>query len=238
MAENNVTETTTTSNASADFNVDAFKNEALNTFERNKNVVYGGLALVLGVAGLLYFYFGVYKPNQNAAANEAIFQAQFLYERDSFELALNGVHTPGQPEVMGFLDIIDQYGSTNAGNLANFYAGVSLLRVGQFEQAVQYLQNYSGSDALTQAMAYGAIGDAKSELNQMDEALSFYEKAANYQPNEATSPYFLLRAGKLSEHAGKKDEAQKYYERIQKEYPQFGEKVNIESELIRLTGTY
>lgn len=236
MAENNVTETTTSN--SADFNVDAFKTEAIDAFERNKNVVYGGLALVLGVAGLLYFYFGVYKPNQNAAANDAIYQAQFLYERDSFQLALSGVHTPGQPEVVGFLDIIDQYSGTDAANLANYYAGISLLQLGKFEESVKFLQNYSGTDALTQAMAYGAIGDAKSELGQMDEALSFYEKAANFNPNEATSPYFLLRAGKLSEHTGKKDEAQKYYERIQKEYPAFGERVNIENELIRLTGKY
>jgi tetratricopeptide (TPR) repeat protein len=206
-------------------------------FEENKNTIMGGALLVILV--LLGLYFFVLRSNgKDQEASEKMFGAQFLFEQDSFRLALNGNSTPGQAEVVGFLTIIEEYSGTKSANLAHYYAGISLLNLGEFEKAIEYLENYSGKDALTQAFAYGAIGDAHSELNRMDQALVFYKKAAEYKPNLSSTPYFLRKTGRLLEHMGKKDEAKTYYERVQKEYGAFAERIAIQKDIIRVTGTY
>ena len=46
----------------------------------------------------------------------------------------------------GFLAIADEYSSTKAGNLAELYAGMSYAQMGNYEEAVKYLQNYDNCD--------------------------------------------------------------------------------------------
>ena len=78
-----------------------------------------------------------------------------------------------------FLDIADEYSSTKAGNLANYYAGVCYLQLGQFENAIEYLDEFNSNDEVLSVVAKGAIGDAFLELNQPEEALEYYTAAAN-----------------------------------------------------------
>ena len=47
-----------------------------------------------------------------------------------YNLALNG----GEGKY-GFIDIIDNYGSTDAGNLANYYAGMAFLNTKQISRS-------------------------------------------------------------------------------------------------------
>lgn len=239
MAEQNATTTSSqqTSHNEGGYNASVDTNTSGNFIEQNKNTIFAAVGLLL--VALLAFYFLLFRSSgKETEAADKMFQAQFLFEQNEFEKALKGVHEAGQEEVNGFLDIIEQYGSTQTGNLAHFYAGICLLNLGSFEESIDYLQKYSGSDALTQAFAYGAIGDAKSELNQMDEALSFYDKAIAYKPNISTTPYFLRRKGRLLEHLGKKDEAKTVYETLKKDYPAYAERISLEKDLIRLTAQY
>jgi TolA-binding protein len=83
-------------------------------------------------------------------------------------------------------------------------------------------------------MKLGALGDAYAELNQMDKALSHYNKAASAGDNSLTTPYYLLKVGQLSEKEGNVAEARKAYEKIRSEYPQTEEGQEIEKYLARL----
>lgn len=202
-------------------------------FEQHQNKIYGVLAVLLILTVGVYAYVNFYKIPRESEAHEELFQAQFQFERDSFNLALAGSTDPQKP-FKGFLSIIADYSGTEAGNLAYYYAGVCLLNTGQYDEAISMLQSYSGGDKLSQAMAYGLLGDAESEKGNMDAALSYYEKAANYSPSEAVSPLFLHKAALLSEHTEKKDKALDYFKRIQAEYPNAAKRLKIERELIRL----
>jgi tetratricopeptide (TPR) repeat protein len=235
MAEEKVTSTDDTIVAAAYSETN--HDEPQGFFEENKNTILGAsILLVLVVLGL---YFFMLRPNgKDQEASEKMFEAQFLFEQDSFRLALDGDDTPGQVQVTGFLGIIEEFSGTKSANLAHYYAGISLLRLGEYASAITYLENYRGKDAVTQAFAYGAIGDAHSELNDMEKALTFYKKAAEYKPNLSSTPYFLRKIGRLLEHQGKKDEAKAYYERVQKEYGAFAESIAIQKDIIRVTGTY
>lgn len=203
---------------------------ATHFFERNQKVILGGLAgIALIVGGYLVYRYVIVEPKQKEAV-EQMFQAQLQFEKDSFDLALNN---PGGG-YSGFLDIIDQYGATPAGNTARLYAGLSYLNLGNFDEAVNYLSDFDPTDDITSAMKLGALGDAYAELNQMDKALSHYNKAASAGDNSLTTPYYLLKVGQLSEKEGNVAEARKAYEKIRSEYPQTEEGQEIEKYLARL----
>ena len=50
--------------------------------------------------------------------------AEIYFEKDSFNLALNG-----DLNSAGFIDIADDYSSTKTGKLANYYAGICYLNL-------------------------------------------------------------------------------------------------------------
>ena len=79
------------------------------------------IAIILIVGGI--FGFQYYQSVQNDEALSESFQAQFYFEKDSLELALRGDGIN-----LGFVDIVNNYGDTKAGNLANFYAGAIFLK--------------------------------------------------------------------------------------------------------------
>ena len=120
-------------------------------FEKNSKLVLGvGIAALLVVAG--YFGFNYYKTNQNELAQKEMFQAVYYFEADSLKLALNG-----DGNNLGFMDIADEYGISDAGNLANFYAGACFLKQGNYESAVRYLENFKSNDLLVQPRAYSLL---------------------------------------------------------------------------------
>ena len=136
--------------------------------EKNKN----GVIVVAGVfvvAILAYVFYNYYVTEQNKNAQRDLFQAVYYFEADSLGRALNG-----DGNNFGFLEIIDEYGVTKAANLANFYAGATYLKLGDFESAITYLNNFSSSDYLIQGRAYALLGDAYMGIKDYSTAVSFY----------------------------------------------------------------
>lgn len=157
--------------------------------EKNRKWVLGiGGAIVVIIAGI--FIFRYYVSNQNQTAQEEMFQAVYYFESDSLQLALNG-----DGNNYGFLEIIDDYPLTDAANLAYYYAGVSFLKLEQFEDAIENLNKFETKDFVVQARAYSLIGDAYMELENYEQAAKFYDRAANYKPNQYFSPDYLMKAG-------------------------------------------
>jgi TolA-binding protein len=160
-----------------------------------------------------YFAFNYYKGNQDALAQNEMFQAVYYFEADSLDKALNG-----DGNNLGFLQIIDEFGITDAANLANYYAGVSYLKQGKYELARLYLEDFSSSDLLIQARAYSLVGDAFMEEENFDEAARFYNKAANYKPNKFFSPAYLMKEALAYEKLNQSDKAREAYDKIITQY--------------------
>ena len=180
--------------------------------ERNPKTITGILvALVLIVGG--YFGYKYYKDNQEVEAQREMFQAVFYFEADSLELALNG-----DGNHLGFVDIIDEYGVTDAAKLANYYAGASYLKQGKYEVARLYLEDFKSSDLLVQARAYSLIGDTFMEEKNYEEAAKYYAKAANYKPNKYFSPGYLMKAALAFEKNNQNDKAIAAYDKIIEDY--------------------
>jgi len=187
--------------------------------------VVGGIALViLGYWGYRQF---IYQPKVKQAESE-MYMAQIYYEMDSLNLALNG-----DGKAPGFLDIIDNFGNTPSGNLANYYVGMIYLKQGKFDDAIEYLEDFDGDDHIIGPMATGSIGDAHMELGEKEEALENYLEAADQSENSFTTPMYLMRAGWVYEDLGEWEEALKIYERIRDEYFRSYEAIEIKKYIAR-----
>lgn len=196
-------------------NVETSLNKAEVFIEENRNPLLIGLGVIVAIALAFYGYKNFISDPLELEAQQEIYMAQKYFEQDSLNMALNGV--PGQN--MGFLDIADEYSSTKAGNLANYYAGVCYLQLGQFENAIEYLDEFSSNDEVLSVVAKGAIGDAFLELNQAEEALEYYTEAANTNSNDFAVPIYLNKAAKTAEILGDYKSALAHYKRIKSDFP-------------------
>src|SRR3954463_14572389 len=172
-----------------------------------KTIISISVVIALIVGG--YFAFRYYKEGKELEAQKEMFQAVYYFEADSLNLALNG-----DGNNLGFIDIIDQYGITDAAKLANYYAGVSYLKQGKFEVARLYLEDFSSKDLLVQARAYSLIGDTYMEENKFEDAAKYYDKAADYKPNKFFTPTYLMKAALAFEKSNQLDKAKDAYSKI------------------------
>jgi tetratricopeptide (TPR) repeat protein len=219
---------------SRDENPQGIKNveETLTRTEKFLEDNYKNLLIALGVIVVLVmaFYLGrMYLGKRNEEAKSQMYQAEKWLEIDSLNLALNG-----DGNYLGFIDIAESYKSTKAGNMAKYAAGICYLRLGQFEDAIEYLSDYKVKDKLIGSLAKGAIADAHVELGDLDKGTAGYLEAADLADNSFNTPIFLLKAGQIYELQGKYDEALKAYERIRDEYPESTEGVTIDKYIARV----
>src|SRR5690606_36349496 len=123
--------------------------------------------------------------------------------------------------------------STQAGNLANYYLGISFLRMGEYQAAIDALEDFSSDDKIVSTIAIGAIGDAYMELGDVSQAAEYYEDAAYNNDNDFTSPVYLLKAARANEHAGDYNKALEYYNEIKKNYKSTPEGRDIDKYIAR-----
>ena len=178
----------------------------------HKGIVLGG-AITLALIVVGFFGYRYYKNTQETQAQNNMFQAVHYFEADSLNLALNG-----DGNNLGFLAIIDEYKITDAANLANFYAGAAYLKQGKYDLAILYLEDYNANDLLVQPRAYSLIGDAYMELQDYENAASFYQKAADHKSNKYFTPRYLMKAALAYEKANNKDAAIEAYSEIIDKY--------------------
>ncbi len=188
--------------------------------QRSLTIIVSVIAVIIAIyLGYKKFYLA---PTEKEAEEE-MYMAEKYFEADSFKLALEG-----DGNYLGFLDIIDEYGITKSANLAHYYAGICFLRMGDFESAIKELKKFDSNDVMVATVALGAIGDAYVELGELDEALSFYTKAASRKKNDFTTPIYLKKTGLVYEELGEYRKAIQMYESIEKEYPDSQEAFDIE----------
>jgi tetratricopeptide (TPR) repeat protein len=181
-------------------------------FQKPLLVVVAALVIVIG--GWYGYNEYIVKPKEEKAA-DALFKAQQYFNIDSSNLVLNG---DGQSR--GVLYVMKNFSGTKAANLCKYYAGVSYLKLGDFNNAVKYLKYFSTNAKQIQLMAYGCLGDAYSELNKKDEAIENYKKAASaFDTDESNSAEYLFRAALLEETNGKPKEALELYKELKDKFP-------------------
>ena len=181
-------------------------------FEKNKSTTLGaGVALIALVAG--FFGYQWYKTSQDVEGEKKLYKAVYAFESDSLSAAAKEM-----------AKISDEFGG-NTQNLSDLYLGITLLKQGKYDQAIEKLKNFSSADLLVQARAYSLIGDAYAEKKSFGEAIDYYQKAAEYKPNKFFTPTYLLKLALAFEANKQGKEALDAYSQITDKFPESAESI-------------
>ncbi|GHV64902.1 hypothetical protein FACS1894199_04250 [Bacteroidia bacterium] len=196
--------------------------------ENNQKKLLNGLIVVLIIVAAIFGYKKyILEPRGEEAASQ-LFGAQNYFEKDSLHLALNG-----DGNISGFIDIADKYSSTAVGNLANYYAGICYLYIGEYENAITYLEKFSSDDFLVVNLAKSNIGDAYMQLENYAKAAEYYKKAASSNKNDFSTPLFLMKGALASEKSDNYQAALELYEKIKRDFPNSSEARDVEKYIMR-----
>ena len=169
----------------------------------------------------------IVKP-QEENAEKQMFMAEYYFKNDSLDKAIKG-----DGNFPGFEEIISNYGSSKSANLAHYYLGVSLLRKGQFDDAIAALSKYDAEDDITGAIAFGCIGDAYLEKGDKSKAMEFYKKATDYDNNQFTAPIYMMKQALVYELNNDYKSAVEIYNNIKRDYPNSTEARQVATYLSR-----
>ncbi|MBP3552459.1 MAG: tetratricopeptide repeat protein [Bacteroidaceae bacterium] len=195
-------------------NVEEVVNKSEAFLTKNKNTIVGGIVAVVVVIAAVFCYNNYVKAPRELKASEALFQAEQYFRNGNFEQALNG----DSLGAVGFVTVAEEYSGTEAGNLANAYAGMALAQLKKYEEALKYLNDFSGDDAMVAPAALGTMGNCYAQLGQNDKAASALMKAASMSDSHSLSPIYLLQAGQIYEELGQNDKAVEAYKQIKNKY--------------------
>ena len=210
----------------ANNNVQAQETESLNIREAfflkyKKAIIIAVVAIIVIIAGVFGYVSQISGPREDKAST-MLAKGQTYLANQMYEQALKG----DGAGYVGFTKIADEYSSTDAGNLANLYAGLCYANLGKWAEAQKSLEAFSSEDdQMISPAAEAALGDAYAHLNQLDKAVDAFKKAASMADskaedgtNNSLSPTFMIKAGEILESQGKKDEALKLYQDAKKKY--------------------
>ena len=191
-------------------------------------IVVGLVAFI--ILGFLGFDKFIQQPKERTAMND-MYTAQMYFDQavtstnqDSlFNLSLNGDGVK-----YGMLDILDIYSGTNAGNLANYYAGMAYMNMKDYANAIEYLNEFDSDDDILGPISKGGIGDAFVQLEQLDDAFDYYVQAFNLKVNNYTTPMYLQKAGIIGLKIGEFEKSLDYFNRIKSDFPKSNEAKDID----------
>ncbi len=193
-----------------------------------KNITYGIIAIAV-IIGAIMAYSHLYQIPKNKNAAVAIFKGEQYFQKDSFNLALNG----NGFDYDGFEQIIKQYGGTKSGNLAKAYAGICCYKTGDMESAIKHLKSFKSDDDNISPAIVGLIGDCYVESGDVKQGISYFEKAASKANNDFLSPIYLKKAGIAYESLQQYDNAVKAYTAIKEKHAASMEAMDIEKYIVR-----
>ncbi len=174
--------------------------------------------IALGVGGV-FGYSHFYASPRSQEATNAMYEAQDLFAVDSFATALNGV----DGVVLGFDAIITDYSGTPQANLANHYAGICKMNLGDFQGAVSYFEAYKNADGaageVINAQNLGLMGDCYIELGDNAKGVDYYRQAIKASSGDATAPVYTHKAAIALYTEGDFAGALELFESLKTDYP-------------------
>jgi tetratricopeptide (TPR) repeat protein len=197
--------------------------------EENQKSLMTIVGAIVGIVALFSVYQNFYIAPMEEEAQAEMYMAELYFQKDSFNLALNG-----DGQYLGFLDVADDYSSTNVGQLANYYAGLCYLNTADFDNAIEYLGDFSSDDIVLSSLALGCMGDAYMELGDVDAALDAYTSAVSNSSNDFTAPRYMMKQALIHDANGDSDKALNLYKSIKNDYKTSREANGIEKYIAKV----
>lgn len=186
---------------------------------------YGGVALLIVLVVLGWRF---YTQNQTAKGAVALADAMKVYQA-----RIRTAAEPAQPDeityldeknkygdaVKKFMDVANRYPRTRPGQLARYYAALSLERLGRYDEAENNLKALQSSrDESLSALARFKLAQVYDESGRGSQALQLYQQLADKPTLFVPRPVVLLA---LADHYSSSDPAQaaKLYNQVKSEFP-------------------
>jgi TolA-binding protein len=221
MAEKNVVVTTDENITTETYTV---KKDFWSSYSRP--IIYAGSAIIL-ILGAWFGYQKLVKEPKEEKAMIAIYPAESLFDKmsatgfnkDSVNVVLNGGVDNGT-KVTGLIKISKDYSGTATGNRANYLIGAAYLQTGDYTNAIKYLKDFDANGATQiETQAYLMLGHAYAEQKKVDDALSYYKKAAAVnEKDDALTAAALITAASYAEENGKTQDAIELYTKARDNY--------------------
>ena len=192
--------------------------EASTWYQNNKKIVNGVLTGIVVLAIVMVAYTNNVSSNNQKATAE-LGKILSYYDQGKYDLAIAGNL---QENVRGLQSIVDDYGSTKAGELAGFYLANSYFAQGNYDKALGYFLDVDVKDDLIGASALAGAGACYEVKGQYDKAASTFEKAAFKSAKDVNVPENMFHAAQNYLLAGNKEKAAELFKKVKKDYPTSG----------------
>jgi TolA-binding protein len=189
--------------------------EATNWYETNKKIVNGVLTGAVVLAIVIVAYVNNVSSN-NLKATTELGKVLPYYDQGKFDLAIGGNL---QDNIRGLQSIVDDYGSSKAGELAGFYLANSYYAQGDFDKALKYFLDVDVKDDLIVASSLAGAGACYEAKGDHAKAAASYEKAAFKSSKDVNAPENMVHAAKNYILAGEKTKAVDLLKKVKKDYP-------------------
>jgi TolA-binding protein len=187
--------------------------------------VYGGMALLVALAVLGWRF---YTQSQTAKGTTALADAMKVYQA-----RIRTAAEPAQPDETTYLDeknkygdaekkfteVANRYSRTRPGQLARYYAALSLEKLNRYSEAENDLKTLesSGDESLS-ALARFKLAQVYDEDGKGPQAVQLYQQLSNKPTLFVPKPVVLLA---LADHYSGSDptQAAKLYKQVKDEFP-------------------
>jgi len=189
--------------------------QAVSFFNANKTMILSLVVTLVVVIGVVIGY-RFYSEGQEEQAQNLLASAEQSYSASDYQTALNGDEYTLS---YGFVQIADEFSGTNAGNLAAYYASVSHFKLDNYQEALGYIQEFKHPKGI---MGVGSVSFHATllELNDsLEKAARKFEEAANWDKNESTTPFNLMKAANVYREIGNTEKVKSITSTIIEEYP-------------------
>ncbi|MEJ5262791.1 MAG: tetratricopeptide repeat protein [Ignavibacterium sp.] len=189
-----------------------YKTQSYIEENKNKVLMYVGAFAIVVVAVIFFLN---YRSSRNEEAGKLLSRVMDLYEQGSYLEAIEGKQGTN---LVGLKKIVEDFGSTENGETAKIYLANSYAFLGQYEKALEYYEDYGGSNDIYKAAALAGQAGYYASKGEYEKAADLFKKAANVSKINPSRPDYLLRAGINYMKAGQKDEAKALFQIIRDDY--------------------
>lgn len=192
--------------------VSAAPAEAVQETKVNKKLIYTIAIIVLAVVAIgLIMYWSYVSASKEA--DEAIALAD-IEQNDSVALAR-------------YIDAAKL--DHKSGNRAKLMAAIRLYQKGEYQQAIDYLDDASTDSDIAEAGKYSLMGDCYVNLENYDKALDCYRNAISEADNNPQIvPFILVKEANIYRAQGKYNDEYEAYKKIYTEYPEYANNLNFD----------
>ncbi|CUS83678.1 Tetratricopeptide repeat-containing protein [Candidatus Kryptonium thompsonii] len=192
--------------------------------EKNKKILsYILTGVIIIVAGIIIYRNNVKAENERAEA--LLSKIIGYYDNGDYKTAIDGIP---QRNIQGLKYIVENYGGTDAGEIATYYLASAYFMLGDYDNALKYFKKYDGNDKLLFSASLAGIASIYEIKGEYKKAGEYFEKAAQRFRENILVPEYLYNAARNYKLAGEKEKALRLYERIKKDYPNFAKIRDVE----------